>query len=598
LTCRFGFEHDAILGVNNDGGVIEFSIDGGSTWFDAGGLIDGGQTYGGPLSTMHANPLGGREAFVRTSFGYTGSRVNLESLAGYSVRFRFRVGSDTSVGDLGWSVDNVSIYVCTGSSTGEFLQNGDFADGGSPPSTPPTSWLTFAIPEGSMLWNVTNGVFQFARPAGNTQGVVFQQTGITVAAGAPLEAVFDIGNSMTARKRISVLIHDADFTDLFVCTFWLDPGAVLRTYRMRTHTTKAWANATISFYAANTGNEGGGFYRLDKVSLRYKPGTQSDVRTDCIDPTAGAGGTTGSNLLTNGGFDGGGIAPWATFGQISFRLFAGVFEFFKLAGSPAGVVLQSTGQAMSNDQRMMAAFGLGNSSEVRQRVTILLHEGDFSDLAACTFWVRPGLPLSGFAMRSYATKTWSNATMSVYPATVGTSPTHEWLRLDSVVFRRTTSGTPGTECFEPGAPLTTSIDFSRLTSGSPFVSYDESGFTVLPTLGSWEVLGYGRPAPSIIFRHLTMDPATTGEVQITAAPAFRFHSVDLYSSVTQIPYTISGFLNSSLVYTLSNTLPGTFGNFVTVQNPNEAHIIDTLLIRLTNPALSNPMGLDNIVVSY
>ena len=41
---------------------------------------------------------------------------------------------------------------------------------------------------------------------------------------------------------------------------------------MRTHTTKTWANATISFYAATAGSDGG-FYRLDNVTVNYAPTT-------------------------------------------------------------------------------------------------------------------------------------------------------------------------------------------------------------------------------------------------------------------------------------------------------------------------------------
>ncbi len=48
-----------------------------------------------------------------------------------------------------------------------------------------------------------------------------------------------------------------------------------------------------------------------------------------------------------------------------------------------------------------------------------------------------------------------------------------------------------------------------------------------------------------------------------------------------------------------STQPNTFGNFATVSNPNADAQIDTLVIRLLNPAAAccpNPTGLDNIVV--
>jgi len=73
----------------------------------------------------------------------------------------------------------------------------------------------------------------------------------------------------------------------------------------------------------------------------------------------------------------------------------------------------------------------------------------------------------------------------------------------------------------------------------------------------------------------------------------------LYSSVTRIPYTITGVRNDQAVFSLTDTLPNTFGAFRTVANSHSADLIDTLVIELTNstPACcSNPMGLDNIVV--
>ena len=441
------FEFEYSNGGFWDGGVVEYSAGGGS-WTDAGSLIEAGQAYGGTISAAYGNPIGGRSAFVHSSFGYSGTRLNLSSLAGQSVRIRFRVGSDSSTSALGWSVDNVQIYRCdTGTNTANLALNGNFTSG-------TTNWLTYALPAaGDMVSNVTGGVFQWYRVG--TQAVVFQETGMAIPTGGPLEATFDIGNSTTVRKRISVLMHNSDFADLSVCTFTMEPGAALSTYRMRTHTTRAWTNATISFYAANTGNEGGGFYRLDNVVVQYVPATTSpnngaDLRTECVDPTAPAsGGSTSANLMSNGTFTSV-ITPWATFGNISSQLSSGVFEFFKLTGLPSGVLLQNTSQAMANDQRMTATFQLGNSSGLRQRVTVLLHEGDFSDITACTFFLPPGLPLSNYAMRIYATKAWTNATMSFYPATVGTAPTAQWLRLDNVTLIRSTTAAYGTECFEPG----------------------------------------------------------------------------------------------------------------------------------------------------
>ncbi|HEY1014004.1 MAG TPA: hypothetical protein VGE07_14930, partial [Herpetosiphonaceae bacterium] len=104
----YGFEADSTS--NYDGGVVEYSINNGGTWQDVGGLFDN-NGYGGTMETGE-NPLGGRQGFVDHSNGYGASRANLSDLAGQSVRFRFRIGTDSQVDDYGWFIDDVQIYSC------------------------------------------------------------------------------------------------------------------------------------------------------------------------------------------------------------------------------------------------------------------------------------------------------------------------------------------------------------------------------------------------------------------------------------------------------------------------------------------------------
>lgn len=137
--------------------------------------------------------------------------------------------------------------------------------------------------------------------------------------------------------------------------------------------------------------------------------------------------------------------------------------------------------------------------------------------------------------------------------------------------------------------------------GAPVGSVTACGFTLTATTTNWTVsTSYGRPAPFIQF----VAPGGTtvlGELLITAADAaFRFVSVDLYSSTTPIPYVITGIAGSATVFTIQNTQPNTFGNFATVVNPDASRQVDALVIRLSNAAAaccSNPMGLDNIVLA-
>jgi hypothetical protein len=105
----YGFEDDAY--GTWDGGVVEYSTNGGTSWNDAGSLfINNG--YNGTIATGYGNPLGGRSAFVDESNGYYSSRLNLYSLAGQNVRFRFRIGTDNSYDDYGWFIDDIYIYTC------------------------------------------------------------------------------------------------------------------------------------------------------------------------------------------------------------------------------------------------------------------------------------------------------------------------------------------------------------------------------------------------------------------------------------------------------------------------------------------------------
>ena len=98
---------------NWDGGVVEYSLNSGTTWTDALSLYSAGSSYPGSIASGYGNPLAGRTAYVGTSRGYTGTQLNLASLAGQNnVRFRFRLGTDSIADWFGWQVDDIRIYTC------------------------------------------------------------------------------------------------------------------------------------------------------------------------------------------------------------------------------------------------------------------------------------------------------------------------------------------------------------------------------------------------------------------------------------------------------------------------------------------------------
>jgi hypothetical protein len=106
------FSHAFLLENGFDGGVIELSTDGGTTWTDAA-MLGVNPGYNRTISTTFSNPLGGRMAYSATSTGFPARNlVTLDfgtRFAGQSVLLRFRIGTDTSVAGTGWNIDDVEV---------------------------------------------------------------------------------------------------------------------------------------------------------------------------------------------------------------------------------------------------------------------------------------------------------------------------------------------------------------------------------------------------------------------------------------------------------------------------------------------------------
>lgn len=104
------FQHQPLMETGFDGGVLEYTLD-DISWVDAGPLFTN-NGYDTILSSSLSNPLGGRNAFSNGRMSYVDSKLDLSPLAGSSVRFRYRVGTDSSVSAPGWDIDNVRMYTC------------------------------------------------------------------------------------------------------------------------------------------------------------------------------------------------------------------------------------------------------------------------------------------------------------------------------------------------------------------------------------------------------------------------------------------------------------------------------------------------------
>ncbi len=96
-----------------DGGVVEVSTNGGTTWNDVGAANFTLNGYNGGLGAAPTNALSGRAAFTGLQGTFINTKVNLASFNGQSVMLRFRFGSDDNTtaptAPAGWWVDDITL---------------------------------------------------------------------------------------------------------------------------------------------------------------------------------------------------------------------------------------------------------------------------------------------------------------------------------------------------------------------------------------------------------------------------------------------------------------------------------------------------------
>jgi Tol biopolymer transport system component len=164
--------------------------------------------------------------------------------------------------------------------SGNLVVNGDFTQeviGG----TPIGRWGYFATPNNTFInFRFNNGVFEFYRVTGGQSAVILQNTVVAIPPYNAIEATMLLGNSSSQRKRVLVMLHDGDFQDLQICSFWLQPNTPLDTYIMLTWTTKPWAAAHISLYASPDTAQG--WIQVDNVVYRHRPAL-APIGTECYE---------------------------------------------------------------------------------------------------------------------------------------------------------------------------------------------------------------------------------------------------------------------------------------------------------------------------
>jgi len=90
-----------------DGGTLEISTDNGTSWSPIPTSKMLTDSYTGSVSG-----LGDVDGWCGDPQDYLNSVVDIDNFAGQTVRFRFRLGSDASVGREGWYIDDVKVQSC------------------------------------------------------------------------------------------------------------------------------------------------------------------------------------------------------------------------------------------------------------------------------------------------------------------------------------------------------------------------------------------------------------------------------------------------------------------------------------------------------
>ncbi|MEO6219914.1 MAG: M36 family metallopeptidase, partial [Ginsengibacter sp.] len=105
-TLSFWHYYDIEQGY--DGGVLDISLDGGTTWQDLGPyIIQNG--YNGSL-IVNTPLIGGRQAFTGSSSGaFILTKIDLSAFTGKTVLIRFLFVSDDSGGAEGWYIDDINL---------------------------------------------------------------------------------------------------------------------------------------------------------------------------------------------------------------------------------------------------------------------------------------------------------------------------------------------------------------------------------------------------------------------------------------------------------------------------------------------------------
>ncbi|MEE4295606.1 MAG: hypothetical protein V2J20_03195 [Wenzhouxiangella sp.] len=102
-----------------DGALLEISTDNGNSWSLLEGNRIGFREHDGQISADFGNPAAGENAWCGDPRDWEDYAIDLSDFAGQTIRLRYRLTTDGSVGGRdGWLIDDVRVVGCGGVDTG------------------------------------------------------------------------------------------------------------------------------------------------------------------------------------------------------------------------------------------------------------------------------------------------------------------------------------------------------------------------------------------------------------------------------------------------------------------------------------------------
>jgi hypothetical protein len=103
VTYTMKFAHNMLSEQYHDGGSIDWSYNGGINWYTLGNVFPSGKWY----NTVHVTSLDNvRPGWSGTTNGWANSSINFTAENQGTLIFRFRFGTDFTLVNEGWAVDN------------------------------------------------------------------------------------------------------------------------------------------------------------------------------------------------------------------------------------------------------------------------------------------------------------------------------------------------------------------------------------------------------------------------------------------------------------------------------------------------------------